>query len=364
MAKGHIGTIPTGSHNSRASRDRSGTVGIIANPLAGKDVRRLISSASAVSDSSKIGIVRRAVVAALDGGVARVLVAPDCRSVSERAVDGLNDSRVEMIDEVTYGLPSDTVVMARHFEAAGTAALIVLGGDGTHRDVAKGWLTAPMVSISTGTNNVFPRFTEATLAGTAAALVATGAVPLAHAARQASVIHLVFGDGESDLALVDVALVEGTFIGSRAVWDPGRLRELVACIAEPASVGLSAIAGLVHPIHRYEPGGVHLTFGAGGAIVRAPIAPGSFVDVPVRLTQLLADGDSVSFTGPGVLSFDGERDRVILANETAMAIIDRTGPMVIDVDRVIDAAARAGHFLRPGPAAAPDLPKEHIAHAG
>ena len=51
---------------------------------------------------------------------------------------------------------------------------------------------------------------------------------------------------------LDVALVDGSFIGSRAVWEPSRLRELVACIAEPASVGLSAIAGLVHPLHRYE----------------------------------------------------------------------------------------------------------------
>jgi predicted polyphosphate/ATP-dependent NAD kinase len=364
MARGHIGSVPSGAHNRRAGAARSGTVGIIANPLAGKDVRRLVSSASAVSDSSKIGIVRRAIVAALDGEVERVLVAPDCRSVSERAVDGLNDSRIEMIDEITYGLPSDTIVMARHFQAEGTGALIVLGGDGTHRDIAKGWLDAPMVSISTGTNNVFPRYTEATLAGTAAALVATRSVPLDHAARQTSVIHVVFADGESDLALVDIALIDGAFIGSRAVWEPGRLRELVACIAEPASVGLSAIAGLVHPLHRYEPGGVHLTFGAGGAIVRAPIAPGTFVDVPVRLTQVLADGDSVTLTGPGVLSFDGERDRVLVGDEAAMLIIGRTGPMVIDVDRTIEAAARAHHFLRPAPAAAPDPPKEHVVHAG
>jgi ATP-NAD kinase N-terminal domain len=363
VARGN-GSTPTGTNNARLGMARSGTVGIIANPLAGKDVRRLVSSASAVSDSSKIGIVRRAVVAALDGGVERVLVAPDCRSVSERAIDGLNDGRIEMIDETTYGLSSDTIVMARHFQAAGTGALMVLGGDGTHRDVAKGWLDAPMVSISTGTNNVFPRFTEATLAGMAAALVATGAVPLAHAARQASVIHVIFGDGESDLGLVDVALVDGSFIGSRAVWEPGRLRELVACIAEPASVGLSAIAGLVHPLHRYEPGGVHLTFGAGGAIVRAPIAPGTFVDVAVRRTQVLADGDSVSVSGPGVLSFDGERDRVLGANETAMLIIDRNGPMVIDAERTITAAAKASHFLRPAPAAAPDSSKEHSVHAG
>lgn len=329
----------------------SGIVGIIANPLAGKDVRRLVAHASPTSDSSKIGTIRRAIVAALDGGARQVIVAPDCRLVSERAIDGLNDSRVTVIDEVTYGQSSDTIVMARHFATAGTDALIVLGGDGTHRDVAKGWLDVPVVAVSTGTNNVFPRPIEGTLAGTAAALVATGAVPLDHAARQSSVIHVVFSNGETDLGLVDVALVAGSFIGSRAVWDANNLKQLVACIAEPASVGLSAIAGLVHPLHRFEPGGVHLTFGVGGNVVRAPVAPGAFGDLSVRSVAVIGDGESVTMSGPGVVSFDGERDHVLHDGESAMLVISRSGPRVIDPERTIAAAARAGHFLSPYQAA-------------
>ena len=51
---------------------------------------------------------------------------------------------------------------------AGCGALVVLGGDGTQRAVAKAWRDAPLVPLSTGTNNVFPLHVEATAAGLAA----------------------------------------------------------------------------------------------------------------------------------------------------------------------------------------------------
>ncbi|MCM3016396.1 NAD(+)/NADH kinase, partial [Bacillus subtilis] len=54
---------------------------------------------------------------------------------------------------------------------------IVLGGDGTHRAVAAHCGATPLVALSTGTNNAFPEHREATVAGVAAGLAATGAVP-------------------------------------------------------------------------------------------------------------------------------------------------------------------------------------------
>ena len=66
-----------------------GTVGIIANPAAGKDIRRLVSSASPTSDMAKIGIVRRAVVGAIEGGADRVLIADDHKSLGRQALRGL-----------------------------------------------------------------------------------------------------------------------------------------------------------------------------------------------------------------------------------------------------------------------------------
>lgn len=324
----------------------SGTVGVIANPAAGKDIRRLVAHASPTSDAAKIGVVRRAIAGAIDAGATRILVAPDKHNLSTRAIGDLDTSsaRIEVIDEPTIGHPSDTISMSTHMRHEGVDALIVLGGDGTHRDVAKGWLDAPIVGISTGTNNVFPRSIDATLAGVAAGLIASGVVGLPEVSYRAKVAHVVFHDGAADdLALVDLALMFGSFTGSRAVWDPSQLQSVIACIAEPASVGLSTIAGLLSPVDRRTPRGVHVILG-GPNRVRVPIAPGSFTDVPYWSANEIELDEPVTLRGPGVLSFDGERDRVLGVDASVTVRIRADGPRVIDVEATLNAAVAAKHF--------------------
>ena len=326
-----------------------GIVGVIANPAAGKDIRRLVAHASPTSDAAKMGVVRRAVMGAIDGGAVRILVAPDRHNLSTRAVEGLasgSSTSIEVLDEAAHGWSGDTIAMAARMHKEGANVVLVLGGDGTHRDVAKGWLDAPIVAISTGTNNVFPRNVDATLAGLAAGLVASGAVPLGAVSHQAKVAHVTFQDGSNDdLALVDLALMDGRFTGSRAVWDPASLRALIACIAEPAVVGLSSIAGLLMPVDRRTPGGVHVSLG-GPMIVRAALAPGVFADIAYSSVSAVAPGAPIVLRGPGVLSFDGERDRLLGDGESVSVRLRADGPHVIDVDATIARAAASGHFHR------------------
>jgi predicted polyphosphate/ATP-dependent NAD kinase len=336
---------------------RSGTVGVIANPAAGKDVRRLVAYASPTSDAAKIGIVRRAVLGAIGGGAARILIAPDRHNLSHRAVTDLDQSEtrgveIEFLDEEVYGYRGDTVAIAKRFAKDGVDVVIVLGGDGTHRDVALGWLDAPMVAISTGTNNVFPRAVDATMAGLAAGLVASRYLPQAAVAFQSKVVHATFSDGTpDDLALVDLAVTRDQFTGSRAVWSGGLLRELITCIAEPTAVGLSSIAGLLQPIARREPGGVHVVIDTSSnrttdtrATVRAVLAPGMLAEIPYETWAFLPEGDTVTIHGPGVLAFDGERDRELSEDAQCFIAIRRDGPLVVDVDLAITLAATRGYF--------------------
>ena len=58
------------------------TVGLIANPLAGKDVRRFVSAASLNSDRSKIEILKRCVLGAIDAGAEKILLANDFRNLT------------------------------------------------------------------------------------------------------------------------------------------------------------------------------------------------------------------------------------------------------------------------------------------
>lgn len=314
-----------------------GIVGIIANPAAGKDIRRLVSSASPTSDMAKIGIVRRALVGAIEGGADRVLIADDHKSLGRRALEGLHgvDDGLTASAEIVGGddvLPTGfhTRRMAELFRDLGVGAVVSLGGDGTHRDIAKGWRDAPIVPVSTGTNNVFPRMIEATIAGHAAAIAASGKTPLSVLARRAKVL-VVTGEGvDDDLALIDIALVAGSFTASRAVWDVDSLRELVVTTAEPDTIGLSSIAARVAPTSRNEFGGVHVRFGPGHR-VRAAIAPGRYESVEIASAERIAVGQSLTMRGPGVLAFDGERDVALTGDQQVSIVLEATGPWVIDV---------------------------------
>ncbi|MDH3679514.1 MAG: NAD(+)/NADH kinase [Acidimicrobiia bacterium] len=328
------------------------TVGLIANPAAGKDIRRLVSAASPVSDMAKIGIVRRAAIGAFEGGAERLLLADDRHALARRATDGLG-LPVEVLDLPLLSSGRDTQRAAAAFADARVGAVVVLGGDGTHRDVVKGWRRAPIVALSTGTNNVFPRAHEATVAGYAAGITASGQVALSQIARHAKVIdvdiHRADGTESRELGLVDLALISSSFTGSRAVWDAASVIQLVAAIAEPATVGLSAIAAALAPTDRHQPGGVAVLFprGAGGRCrrprsVRCPIAPGLYVDVAIADYRQVAAGEPVTLDGPGTLSFDGERDVVLRCGDRAVARIASDGPNVIAVDRALLVAVAGG----------------------
>lgn len=325
-----------------------GSVGVIVNPQAGKDIRRLVSPASHTADSAKIGVVRRVIAAAAEAGADRVWLAGDPNRLAERAAQGLG-VEVEIVPGELTGSRHDTISAAAHMSTLDVGAVVVLGGDGTHRDAAKGWPQLPLVAISTGTNNVFPSTIDGTSAGMAAGLVASGTIALHEVARPAKRIDMVLvddahPDGVHDLALVDLALVAASFTGARAVTDPHSLRWVVAAIAPPASTGMASIAGRVHPVGRFEPVGVFVALGPGGRRVRVPLAPGAFASVEVSEVLPLLPGERHELPGVGVLAFDGERDRRVGEDARLTVWIDLDGPMMIDVEATLHLAAQRHLF--------------------
>ena len=65
------------------------TVGIIANPAAGKDIRRLISQSRFISNQEKINIVRRVLVGLGSMGVDKVILMPDQSNLARASIDDL-----------------------------------------------------------------------------------------------------------------------------------------------------------------------------------------------------------------------------------------------------------------------------------
>jgi predicted polyphosphate/ATP-dependent NAD kinase len=327
------------------------TVGIIASPSAGKDVRRLVGNAGSVGDVDKIASIRRAAHGAVEGGATRLVILDDTRHLVLRAVEGLAAAAgvaVEIVDLETIGTGSDSRRAAAAMAELNAGAVVVFGGDGTNRDVAKGWPDVAVMPLAVGTNNVFPSTVEPTIGGVAAGLVASGAVQLADVAHRAKRIEVTIDD-HHDAALVDVVLVRGDFIGSRAVWHAEDLVAAVFAMAESDSVGLSSIAGVMAPVGRCEAAAVTVTMGPGGSIVRAPIGPGTYVDVEVESHRRLELGEPFELAGPGVLAFDGERDHVLSRGAVARVTVTATGPWVIDPARALAAAVADQFFVTAAP---------------
>ncbi len=338
------------------------TVGIIANPASGKDIRRLVAHGSVFDNQEKVNILRRMLLALDAVGVDRVVFMPDYYGLGERALDGLK-VRLEgaFLDMPVRANDQDSTEAARRFRQMGVGCIVTLGGDGTNRAVAKSCGTVPLVAVSTGTNNVFPDMVESTVAGLAAGLVATHAIDVegvTYPSKRLEVYSSAVGGatlrgrkGEPsavepvDIALIDVVTCADLFIGSRALWDPARIREIVLASARPGSIGMSAVGSCLHPFDSREPVGMHLELGDGGERVLAPVAPGLILPVEVRRYRLLRLGDEVPLPSePCTVALDGERYIEVGRDQALTVRLTDRGPRVVDIRKCMAEAARAGIF--------------------
>lgn len=94
---------------------------------------------------------------------------PDRFGIGLKALDNLPlQIEATLLDMPAWFTPDDSRRAAQLLAERGVGCIVTLGGDGTNRLVAKGCGEAPLMPISTGTNNVFPMMIEATTAGLAA----------------------------------------------------------------------------------------------------------------------------------------------------------------------------------------------------
>jgi predicted polyphosphate/ATP-dependent NAD kinase len=332
-------------------------VGIIANPASGKDIRRLVTQALVVGNRQKTSIVRSILVGLYSTGIRDVRIMPDTFRIGEQALHDLRGqwdkviSGVSILDMHTTNSEIDTITAARLLVEAGAGCIIVLGGDGTIRAVAKACKETPVLPVSTGTNNVMPQFVDGTIAGMAAGWIAqqetcTGQ-ELCYRSKRMDVIV----EGQVvDLALVDVAAVAGNFTGSRAVWEASTLRQIAVTRASPSSIGLSSVVGLIQPVSTHDPFGMITTLGPGGLgwTVSAPLGPGLVSSVPIQDLKMLRPNQSHSIVTerPLILTLDGEREIRLREGEQAAVVLQTDGPWIVQVERVMERATQNRWFLQ------------------
>lgn len=328
------------------------TVGIVANPASGKDVRRLVARASVFDNQEKQAIVKRALagIFAVPGGdELQIGYLNDSHGIVHTAlaeISGCRQQHKVVVDAQTASA-ADTTAAARGLAAMDAAVVMTLGGDGTNRAFVLGWQDAPLIPLSTGTNNVFPVLIEATVAGAAAGLIATGAVAATEVATQQKVVTVTIENEAPDIALIDAVLVDDRFVGARALLAPEQLRVAVLTRADPAAVGITAIGGLIQPVDRNDDHGLCIEFGEGsgsGQTILAPLAPGFYCNFSVATHRKLALDQPCVVTGPGILAFDGERERVLKPGQKATLKVSRTGPLLMDIQATLQIAASRGSF--------------------
>ncbi|GAB7078777.1 NAD(+)/NADH kinase [Megalodesulfovibrio paquesii] len=325
------------------------TVAILANPASGKDIRRLIAHGSVFDNQEKVRMVRRLLLGLEAAGVQKVLYMPDGYGIVPRALQAVELSMpVTPIEMPLRQSQEDTVTAAGIMETLGADVMVVLGGDGTSRAACKGSLHVPILPLSTGTNNVFPVMVEATVAGLAAGVAASGALPKSKTCRRATMFEVLVDETPVDIALVDIAVYEDLFIASRAVWDMDKVPQLFLTRCSADTIGLSSIGGQLMHIAPHEARGLALELGPAAQCatsVQAAIAPGRFARVGIRGTIEMQPG--VLFTvsrSPCLLALDGEREVEVHRGSTARVRLRTDGPWVVDVPRVLAQARGLGLF--------------------
>lgn len=317
----------------------------MANPVSARDIRRVIANATSLQVADRANIVMRVLAAVRSCGVKQVLMMPENGGICRLLKRGLQreqqqgDHRfpeLEMTNTPISGTVDDTFAATQAMVDSGVKAIVVLGGDGTHRAVAKVCGQVPIAGISTGTNNAFPEHREPTITGLAVGLVATGRIPESVAFTLNKLLRVEINGGERrDIALVDVVVSIERYVGARALWRTENLRELFVTFSDPEVIGMSAIAGLLEPVRRNDSGGLHLLLEVPEEAripLQVPIAPGLIRTVGVQSWQPLEAGIPVTLKqSSGMIALDGERELEFGAEDTVQVTLHENAFRTVDV---------------------------------
>jgi len=296
-------------------------VGLVVNPSASRDIRRLTSLARTIDVHERVNQVARILqgLVACDqlhpGGVGLVRYMPESCRVVERAHAEIvraglaGDDRAGVGFAADLGPPADlglpegasqharvrahgqrlavepvlpagstaddaagTTGAAAALARTGARCVVTVGGDGTNRAVARGWPDAVICAVPGGTNNAFAPAIDPVAAGLAAGLFAADpAAARDHAHAQPRLVVRP-DSAPATFALVDVAVVRGAWVGAHAVWDPETLVEAVVARADPTVSGLAGLAGMLplpSDVPTDPPRAVHLLLGPQGVGPRA-----------------------------------------------------------------------------------------------
>ena len=323
------------------------SVGIIANPASGRDIRRLVAHGSVFDNTEKVNIVRRILLALNNLELDKIYIMPDSFGIGSEAVNGLWGEEkdnfkldVDILKMAITSTAEDSFEAARLMEEKNVDVIIVLGGDGTNRVVVKALKRTPILSLSTGTNNVFPIMAESTMLGLAAGLFTKfSEADRQKVKRPIKCINIIKDENKVDLALIDAVVVNESYIGSRALWHPEHLEEIFVTRSTSHDIGMVSIPGRLAEVKATEPGGIFLRVGENGKVVKAAIAPGVIKNIPIAEWRKVEQEGIIELEPKRrIIALDGERELIVKKTEKLSMQLSYTSVDFLEYEEVLRVA--------------------------
>lgn len=327
------------------------SIGIIANPASGKDIRRLLSHATTIDNYEKLNIVERIILGAQAFGVDNVIIMPDAYNLGYRVEEKLKINRelnckINVIDMLYHDNATDTINSVKYMEESNVGCIVILGGDGTNRAVAKVIKTTPIISISTGTNNVYPVMIEGTIAGIAAAVVASNSFEKKQLMIKDKQIEIFKDDKLIDIALIDAVVTKDIYIGAKAIYEMDKIEKVFVTRSHPASIGFSSIVGCKKVIKPEDNFGAYMDVNTKGNKILVPVAAGIISLLSVNEPFLVRIDEKYKYVSKnkGTVALDGEKEIEFSENENITFKITRNGPYHVNVKSTLEIAQINGFF--------------------
>jgi len=328
------------------------SIGIIANPASGKDIRRLVAHATVIDNNEKINIVERIILGAQQNGVEKVYMMPDPYNMGYRVEDKLKTSgelkcEIEVFDFFKEDTVEDTYKAVKLMNEKNAGCIVTLGGDGTNRAVAKDIGDIPMISISTGTNNVYPDMIEGTIAGIAAAVVASHKFEKEVYSNRDKIIEIYAAGQLKDIALIDAVISRDVFVGSRAIWKVEDIEKIFVARSHPASIGFSSVVGGKIIITEEDDFGAYISIDKDAPKIKIPMSAGIVLAIGTSTPVILKFNEDYTFTTycRGTIALDGEREIEFHKDQAFTFKISRNGPWHVDVKKAIEVGQKNGFFM-------------------
>jgi hypothetical protein len=186
---------------------------------------------------------------------------------------------------------------------------------------------------------------EGTIAGLAAAVLASGRVDAELVTARTKRLDVSLDGHPANMALIDAATSRSLFVGSRALWEPDKLVEALLTRAEPGAIGLAAVGGCLATVGPSEPRALYIRFGPGDRRVLAALAPGLVVPVNEAEWRVVDLDETVHFaSGDLTVALDGEREIEVGHGQQVSARVTLDGPRVVNVGACLRQGVCLGLF--------------------